>query len=480
MRTKHRFDILLARSMIVSRANQKRKIRQPWQKFFFYAGSILLAVSTLLAGCSDFEKPFSQKEKWNIELEEGRTALASGQFEIARTHFRQAQDLLQKENSETQKQLGGLLCERGRAEQGLGNSDAAVRLFREGLTRIETDLGALHHDAISCMSSVAKLYFEQENYAAAASLQQRLVVVHEKQLNSDPLQTAESLHDLALSLLARGSNRQAEALLKRAVSIRDAKLSAGDPARIASEQALATAYLNLEKLDLAEGILIHALDAQQATLGRENLETARSLERLGEVYRLRGKFDDAAKCHQQALTIRTRLLGAAHPDTGESMNNLGRVYYGQKKLPNAEALFRRALEIFEQAPPPSSPTEAKTLEAKIATVLQDMARLQLELKNDAEAEPLYRRALELREKINGPNHLEVAKSLLQLARFYVSRELYAKAEPLFHRALEIREKLLDPNAEELEQSRREYARLLYIQGKKEQARQVETSGTKNL
>lgn len=440
----------------------------------------LLVLAMSLASCDDLGKKIANASEWKAEREAGRAALNAAQFETAQAHFDKARELLPKGNTDDQKQLGSLLCEMGRAAQGLTQSERALNLFRDGLTRVEADLGAQHPDALFCTSSIAKLYFEQENYAAAASLQQRLLVVHEKQFGVDHLQTAENLHNLALSLLARGNNRQAEALLQRAVTTRKAQLPATDEARLASERALATVYFRLGKFDLAETILLRILETQKTALGRENLAIAQTLQQLGEVNLRQGRLDDAAKCHEQALAIRSQLLGATHPETGESMNHLGRAYYGQKKLPHAEALFRRALEIFEQAPPATTAAPSKAINAKIATVLQDMARLQLELKNYAEAEPLYQRAFELREKIHGPTHLEVAKSLLQLAHFYTARGLDAKAKPFLQRALQILETVLDPSAEELIQTRSEYVHLLRKLGQEEQAQKIEASGRKSL
>src|SRR5262245_17789467 len=63
----------------------------------------------------------------------------------------------------------------------------------------------------------------------------------------------------------------------------------------------------------------------------------------------------------------------------------------------------------------------------------------------SKAEPLYQRALAIKEKSLGPEHPDVAHSLNNLAVLYENLGDYAKAEPLMLRALTIREKSLGPD-----------------------------------
>jgi tetratricopeptide (TPR) repeat protein len=64
--------------------------------------------------------------------------------------------------------------------------------------------------------------------------------------------------------------------------------------------------------------------------------------------------------------------------------------------------------------------------------------------NYRDAEPLFQRALAIREKALGPEHLDVATSLNNLALVYQAQGKYADAEPLYKRSLEILEKAAGP------------------------------------
>src|SRR5262249_13376236 len=66
-----------------------------------------------------------------------------------------------------------------------------------------------------------------------------------------------------------------------------------------------------------------------------------------------------------------------------------------------------------------------------------------------EAIPLAEQVLLIREKVLGPEHRDVGKSLNTLAMLYRSQGEYAKAEPLFQRALAIREKTLGPEHQDV-------------------------------
>jgi tetratricopeptide (TPR) repeat protein len=61
-----------------------------------------------------------------------------------------------------------------------------------------------------------------------------------------------------------------------------------------------------------------------------------------------------------------------------------------------------------------------------------------------EALPLVERSLETRERVLGPEHLDVAEALNGLGALYFRKGEYAKAEPLYQRALTVRERALGP------------------------------------
>jgi tetratricopeptide (TPR) repeat protein len=80
----------------------------------------------------------------------------------------------------------------------------------------------------------------------------------------------------------------------------------------------------------------------------------------------------------------------------------------------------------------------------VAGSLNNLALLYLAQGQHVKAEPLYQQALEIREKALGAEHPNVATSLTGIARLYAKQGQYAKAELLYQRTLQIREKFFGP------------------------------------
>jgi tetratricopeptide (TPR) repeat protein len=81
--------------------------------------------------------------------------------------------------------------------------------------------------------------------------------------------------------------------------------------------------------------------------------------------------------------------------------------------------------------------------------------------------------LKATEEKLGPDHLNVAASLNNLALLYYCENKYAAAEPLYKRALQIREKNLGPDDPAVLQTMRFYAGLLRQEGRTKEADRLE-------
>jgi tetratricopeptide (TPR) repeat protein len=90
----------------------------------------------------------------------------------------------------------------------------------------------------------------------------------------------------------------------------------------------------------------------------------------------------------------------------------------------------------------------------------------------AQARPLKERALAIREKVFGPEHLNIAKSLNGLGLLLWDQRDLAGARPLHERALAIREKVLGPKDPDTAMSLNNLALLLQAQGDLARARRL--------
>lgn len=87
----------------------------------------------------------------------------------------------------------------------------------------------------------------------------------------------------------------------------------------------------------------------------------------------------------------------------------------------------------------------------------------------AEAIEVAESRLVIAERTFGPDHLNIATSLSNLAELYDSQGMYLEAEPLFKRALAIREKALGPDDPDVAASLANLAELYRAQGKYSEA-----------
>lgn len=79
-----------------------------------------------------------------------------------------------------------------------------------------------------------------------------------------------------------------------------------------------------------------------------------------------------------------------------------------------------------------------------ARALTNLARVAVQRRELDVAEPAARRALAIQERALGPEHPETARTLAVLGGYHQGRGDYAAAEPFFRQALEVRERLLGP------------------------------------
>jgi tetratricopeptide (TPR) repeat protein len=148
--------------------------------------------------------------------------------------------------------------------------------------------------------------------------------------------------------------------------------------------------------------------------------------------------------------------GFEFPEAAQLLNRAGVYLHGRGRYSDAEPLYVRALAIREKALGPEH--------LDLANSLNNLAELYWVQGQYAKAEPLHHRALAIREKALGPEHPDVANSLNGLAGLYRIQGKYAKAEPLYHRSLAIRERALGSEHPAVGGSLNSLAELYYAQG----------------
>jgi CHAT domain-containing protein/Tfp pilus assembly protein PilF len=154
-----------------------------------------------------------------------------------------------------------------------------------------------------------------------------------------------------------------------------------------------------------------------------------------------GRVIDALPIARRAIDLIERERGPDDLELASAMNMLGLLHVQLGEYAQAEPLYRRALGIRERVLGAENTEVAETLHA--------LAALDVYLGHYADAEALYQRALGIKERAWGPDHSEVATTLHNLAVLFALQGRTADAEPIFRRALAIKEKTWGPEHAEV-------------------------------
>jgi tetratricopeptide (TPR) repeat protein len=122
---------------------------------------------------------------------------------------------------------------------------------------------------------------------------------------------------------------------------------------------------------------------------------------------------------------------AASAECADLLNRASAYFYGRAAYSEARPLAERALTIYEKVSGPEHLDTAGALN-NLAVLLQDQGDL-------LGARPLAERALTIYEKVSGPEHLDTARALNNLAFLLHDEGDLAEARRLAERALAIRE-----------------------------------------
>ncbi len=184
---------------------------------------------------------------------------------------------------------------------------------------------------------------------------------------------------------------------------------------------------------------LEVLEHGRERLSDEELEEqplirARLQSVLGRVYSQLGLYDEADVLLGDALASREQTLPSGHFDLGESLIELGQLASRRGETERAETLLRRGLFIMlalEESP-------------KLADGYGLLGRVRRQRGDFTEAEKLIEKGLEIRQRILGPDHVEVSISLNSLGTLAFSQGQFEKAEDYFRRTLAVLRTAVDP------------------------------------
>jgi tetratricopeptide (TPR) repeat protein len=204
---------------------------------------------------------------------------------------------------------------------------------------------------------------------------------------------------------------------------RDAVLQGGNYMRAASFILLASILT----------LVMPPATAAAADTREEELRVAKEWNRTAEQYMDRGEYEEARKLYLRSLPILENTAGLEHPATAAVLGNLCIASSHSVSL-DAMPLCRRALSVREKVYGPDHP--------EVARSLSDLGLLCAKEGDLAHAESLLRKALRIDSSL--PDSPDIPGLLNNLGFLDFKQKKYSLAEDMFQRAIDSTEKERGP------------------------------------
>jgi len=244
----------------------------------------------------------------------------------------------------------------------------AIQQVQQRLDVAEKMSGNNNTNVADLISDLAGLYDNLGNYAQAASLCERCLVIREKLLGEQNLQVADILDDLAWEYREMGDYERALPLFQQSLTI------------------------------------------TEELVGHDNFDVATTMANIADVYRLEENYPQALPLCQRALEIREKELGKDHPDVSDSLVSLAKIYRGLGDDLKALPPCQRSIDICEKQMGHDQPL--------VTDGLFLLGQIQVDLGNYSDAWATFHRLLAIDEKFSGPEHPDTLEVLEQEAELF--------------------------------------------------------------
>jgi tetratricopeptide (TPR) repeat protein len=194
-------------------------------------------------------------------------------------------------------------------------------LLERALVLTEKALGPEHLDTAASLNDLALLFWEQGHPEDARPLHERALAIREKALLPEHLDTAVSLNNLGLDLHAQGDLVGARSRLERALAIRERALGPEDPITAIYLDNLALVLSDQGDLLSARMLNDRAVAILEKTWGLEHPDTNVAVANQSRLRLAGGVPAEALSLAERALAGHERLLGADHRRTRDSAGN---------------------------------------------------------------------------------------------------------------------------------------------------------------
>jgi tetratricopeptide (TPR) repeat protein len=330
----------------------------------------------------------------------------------------------------------------GKAEAASGfivpaDVSTLVSVYAKAVAERERQSGPDSPDVARAAFNLGRFLLQIERTGEAEAPLRRALSIDER--ISDPEIDADR-ESLALALEAQGKQSEAVALFRQAAEGNSPQVAGRSFAKLAEKDP-----------EHADAYYRNAVAAEEKASGVESPRVALFLHQYALALRARHLDADAERVLRRALSIQQATHKADPQVTVGILATLGNLLEGRDQLDEAEKLERAALSLAEKKFGPESRLLAITC-TNLADVLWNKKNLQ-------EADVLYRRAIAINSSIYGPDRPETAADIANLGMLMNDAGQPAEGSALLERALTIYEKALGADSDEAKFVKENLARI---------------------
>ena len=264
------------------------------------------------------------------------------------------------------------------------------------------------------------------DFAPAAAAFRAAIDVQRSAERNNPALVARAFNGLGQALTGLEQYEEAEAALRRALTINTARGDAGrrDVARDLEGLGLNDFYAG--DLEPAKERITRANRIRLSLEGEKSPSVSDNVGTLASIAYFEGRGADAERLFRSRLAIDEQVLGDDHPDVALTLNNIARLLMERQAYAEADALLARAIDITRR--------KRGGAYAELAFMLGTMGIVQRARGRPDEAEAVLRESIDVARqqahRMQGPNMVELASLLCARGQFAEAAALLDQAGPV--------------------------------------------------
>ena len=315
----------------------------------------------------------------------------------------------------------------------LGDFKLALQYSKTALRAKKTPLWFLHSitavPVATSYSSLATIYYHMSQYRKALQCAHKALIIQEKFLGMDDIETVTSLSILSVIYRETGNVKEAFRYEERALSQKINAFGENHISTATSFSNLSALYQDVGDSEQALRYAKKAMEIEKEHWGENHSSIAITFSNLSAIYYEMGDYELAVQYSQKSLEIRTALLGKDNVALSTPLCNLGTLYGKSGDLEQALQYTQQALCIETAA--------YGEIHPKIVTTLNNIAGIYDDMGDFKQALQTYNRALHMAQTLFGSKHKLISVCFSNIGYLYEEADDFKKAEEYYAQAYEV-------------------------------------------